>query len=165
MDGNVYFMGWLCRLLLTHHILLRRTIWLNYIFTLKTKVYKNSSRSNKCYTPWSSRIRLGDMEIQISPFVLPEHNPKTNDLLASPTLLFILLSRRTDWAHWIEWKNKCCAHGMACFEHYWKVLFTCEKGMPYAAFAIGLLFIFLLVTLWYLDNVQLFKGLNPQMKQ
>ena len=56
---------------------------------------------------------------------------------------------------WVELKSKCWAHGMACFEH---MLFTCEKWMPFAAFAIGLLFIFLSVTLWYLDNVQLFKG-------
>ena len=51
----------------------------------------------------------------------------------------ILLSWRTDWAHWFDLKNKCCAHGMACFEHYWKVLFTCEQWMPHASFSIGLL--------------------------
>ena len=70
----------------------------------------------------------------------------------------ILLWWRTDWAHWLELTNKCCAHGIACFEHDWKVLFTCEKLMPYAAFSIGLLLNLLLVTLWYLDNMQLFKG-------
>ena len=61
-------------------------------------------------------------------------------------------------AHWFKFKNKCCPYGMACFEHYWKVLFTCEKWMPYSAFAKGLLFTFFLVTIWYLGNMQLFNG-------
>jgi hypothetical protein len=37
--------------------------------------------------------------------------------------------------------------------------------MPYASFAIGLLFTFLLVTLSYLDNMQWFLKANPQIKR